>query len=178
MRYRQAVSSVPPKPRSLEEVLAVIAAREQRLRDQGIPPYVGCGALHGGPGHRCPADDGCMDCGRAADVFIADPNIYSVSDFGPEADLSILATGGCPICDDCLARRLTGAGRRGRAPTSFLCITRPGTLNSSPSRIQRAYAPRAAHWMIGRSETLGRPSTCTPRRAAAIADYRRGVGRT
>ena len=66
------------------------------------------------PDHDCTRLRACVDCGGPGDVFIPDPDLYSINDFSAGAAVSMVAFGVRVICDSCEHARQLGLQRGGR----------------------------------------------------------------
>jgi hypothetical protein len=90
---------------TIEEAFELIERQRKRLAERGVDSCSGCGALHGGPAHRCPQAHPCATCGAPADDFIADPTIHGTRQlFDADAFDAALDFMTWPICTDCLQK--------------------------------------------------------------------------
>ena len=64
--------------------------------------------------HRCPGLEVCVDCGCPGELFVADPDLYAIDDYGDRAGISQFMTGGVAMCQSCLHARLAGLQRAAR----------------------------------------------------------------
>jgi hypothetical protein len=70
-----------------------------------LPACPTCGAPDWSPAHRCPRVEACCDCGQAADVWVPDPRLFSLT-APPDTEAYWSGDHDVPFCDGCLQTRL------------------------------------------------------------------------